>query len=330
MKSNFFKYIFIIFVVGILIFAIVKIKTDEEQKQNGVQETRKQEEKITELHLGIAEFDTINPLLTKNKNVQDITKLIYEPLVNINENIIKIAGDKPGTTFSMAITRNKNDKDMVTSVSTGDSRILKISPNGKVKQLSKDDNLFEEGLKAGSLYTIDSDPNRVYTSQLQYSSEDVIYRRRDKTKGIHILNDSDIRFYNKNNVITGFLGCGQASDTLQKELDQNTENFITEDYLNSGDKLFLCSDGISDNFSNSEIANLMYTSRNSRECLKNMINAIYEIENKKQLEKTNNPPEYIKRNRNFKDVLKGAEDNISAIIMAQNQNSKEKDNESER
>ena len=33
--------------------------------------------------LGITEFDTINPILTKSIEVQNITKLIYEPLIDI-------------------------------------------------------------------------------------------------------------------------------------------------------------------------------------------------------------------------------------------------------
>ena len=33
--------------------------------------------------MGIATFDTINPILSNNKNVQDVSKLIFEPLVNI-------------------------------------------------------------------------------------------------------------------------------------------------------------------------------------------------------------------------------------------------------
>lgn len=87
MKSNFFKYIFIIFVIGIMIFAFFKIyKDEEEQKQINEQNAVQEEEKITEIHLGIAEFDTLNPLHTKNKNIQDITKLIYEPLIYLTSN----------------------------------------------------------------------------------------------------------------------------------------------------------------------------------------------------------------------------------------------------
>jgi len=38
------------------------------------------------LRLGISNFDTINPLLTKNKEVLNIDKLIFEPLIHIKEN----------------------------------------------------------------------------------------------------------------------------------------------------------------------------------------------------------------------------------------------------
>lgn len=85
MKSNFFKYVFIIFVIGIMVFAFLKIKREEDEKKEIEQRiSENTEEKITDIRLGIAGFDTLNPLLTNNKNIQDVTKLIYEPLVNIS------------------------------------------------------------------------------------------------------------------------------------------------------------------------------------------------------------------------------------------------------
>lgn len=84
MKSNYFKYIFIIFAIGIMIFAIVKIKSDEQKKEEKVYETTQEEEtEVKELKLGIASFDSINPILSKNKNVQDISKIIFEPLMTL-------------------------------------------------------------------------------------------------------------------------------------------------------------------------------------------------------------------------------------------------------
>ena len=84
MRSNLFKYIFMVFFIGIMVFAIYKIRTDEETKnqvQNQV--TENEEQRIKEINLGIAEYDTLNPIISNNKNVQDIQKIIYEPLVNL-------------------------------------------------------------------------------------------------------------------------------------------------------------------------------------------------------------------------------------------------------
>lgn len=84
MKSNYFKYIFIIFAIAITIFAIVKIKTDEQKKEAQVYETKEEtQEEVKEITLGVASFDSINPILSKNKNVQDISKIIFEPLMTL-------------------------------------------------------------------------------------------------------------------------------------------------------------------------------------------------------------------------------------------------------
>ncbi len=85
MKSNFFKYVFAVFVVGIMIFAIYKIKTEEKQQEEQQTQVNVEEKKITEITLGIASLDTTNPILSKNKNVQDISRLIYEPLIELTE-----------------------------------------------------------------------------------------------------------------------------------------------------------------------------------------------------------------------------------------------------
>ena len=82
MKSNWIKYVFIIFIILILGFSIYKIKQEEHQEQEE-SISNKQQETVKELKIGIAGLDTINPILSKNKNVQDVSKLIYEPLVNL-------------------------------------------------------------------------------------------------------------------------------------------------------------------------------------------------------------------------------------------------------
>ena len=86
MKTKYFKYIFIIFAIVIMIFAIIKIKGDEQKMENTTTETKQEETtEVTELKLGIASFDSINPILSKNKNVQDISKIIFEPLMTLTK-----------------------------------------------------------------------------------------------------------------------------------------------------------------------------------------------------------------------------------------------------
>ena len=85
MKSNIFKYIFIIFVIIIVIVAFFVIRNNEnEQQAEEDTSANTNEEIVREIRLGMAQCDTLNPLLTTNKNVQDITKLVYEPLVDIS------------------------------------------------------------------------------------------------------------------------------------------------------------------------------------------------------------------------------------------------------
>lgn len=83
MKSNFFKYLFVIFVICIMFFAVYKIKTEEEKQEQDQTTVGTEEKKITEITLGVASLDSTNPILSKNKNIQDISRLIYEPLIQI-------------------------------------------------------------------------------------------------------------------------------------------------------------------------------------------------------------------------------------------------------
>ena len=87
MKNNVFKYILFIFIIILSIFIISIISKQGENKQGKYQSTDKKEEKVEQtLNLGIAEFDTMNPILSNNKYVQSIAKTIYEPLLTINNN----------------------------------------------------------------------------------------------------------------------------------------------------------------------------------------------------------------------------------------------------
>lgn len=89
MKNNILKYIFFIFIIVIIAVTIYTInnKQESEENKNISNIVNKEEYKPEQvLNLGIADFDTMNPILSNNKYVQDISKIIYEPLIAINNN----------------------------------------------------------------------------------------------------------------------------------------------------------------------------------------------------------------------------------------------------
>ncbi len=118
MKTNFFKYIFILFAVGIIIFAIYKIYFKEENSKNEVvNEVEQEVTQIKDLRLGISNFDTINPLLSNNKEVLNIDKLIFEPLITIDENyktqlcLAKECSKTSNTSYIIKIDNNRKWQD---------------------------------------------------------------------------------------------------------------------------------------------------------------------------------------------------------------------------
>ena len=87
MKNNILKYIFFIFIIVIVAFTIYTINNKEEEQEENEITANQEETKVEQvLQIGMAEFDTMNPILSTNKYVQSISKIIYEPLININNN----------------------------------------------------------------------------------------------------------------------------------------------------------------------------------------------------------------------------------------------------
>ena len=86
MKNNIFGYLFFIFIIVIMGFAIYKFTKSQSPVETNTTDGGSNislTEKGTDITLAISGFDTINPIITKNKQVQDITKLIFESLVSI-------------------------------------------------------------------------------------------------------------------------------------------------------------------------------------------------------------------------------------------------------
>lgn len=88
MKPKYIKYFFSIIVVILIGLAIYFIYQQEKQTpENTVVEEKVEEAPIlTDLRLGIVGYDTMNPILSKNRNVQELSRLVFEPLLTFDEN----------------------------------------------------------------------------------------------------------------------------------------------------------------------------------------------------------------------------------------------------
>lgn len=84
MKGNWIKYIFVIFVIVVIIAVIYKVNQKESKNEEETKTTTTEEEIVKEINLGVASFDTANPILSQNKQVQEISRVIYEPLFELD------------------------------------------------------------------------------------------------------------------------------------------------------------------------------------------------------------------------------------------------------
>ncbi len=84
MRRNIFKYIFII---GFIIFLIIvyAIFYNKEEIIEQVDQTSTKTTIITNIRIGIAGFDNLNPIVSANKDVKDISRLIFDSLITIDE-----------------------------------------------------------------------------------------------------------------------------------------------------------------------------------------------------------------------------------------------------
>lgn len=86
MKVNFVKYIFIAILISLIGFAIYFIynKVGDED-ENKAQEEIQEVQYSKEITIGISNYDNINPILTNNKEIINISKLVFEPLISLDE-----------------------------------------------------------------------------------------------------------------------------------------------------------------------------------------------------------------------------------------------------
>ncbi len=90
-KTNMFKYIFIIVIIilAIVTYSIYKKDNEKIENKNVSQETEENTSVVKELRLAISELDTINPIISHNKHVQEISKIIFDSLIRLKEDYTK-------------------------------------------------------------------------------------------------------------------------------------------------------------------------------------------------------------------------------------------------
>lgn len=83
MKQGVFKYIFVLGFIILLIITYVVFYSKGSTTEKIEDKVSTTSNLITNLRLGIAELDTLNPILTNNKNVKEISRLIFDSLVTV-------------------------------------------------------------------------------------------------------------------------------------------------------------------------------------------------------------------------------------------------------
>ena len=86
--SNVFKYIFIIFAIGIIVYAGYRIYKTQNTQQNNTEEpnTVAEENIIKDIRLALTNYDTMNPLITSNKEKLKIDSKKFQPLNKQKQN----------------------------------------------------------------------------------------------------------------------------------------------------------------------------------------------------------------------------------------------------
>lgn len=79
------KVTIIIIVIIAIVYTIYNVSVSKERKIDN-QESLEIKEKIisTDIRIGIINFDSINPLLSNNNNIQNMSRLVFEPLINLS------------------------------------------------------------------------------------------------------------------------------------------------------------------------------------------------------------------------------------------------------
>lgn len=177
MRGNSFKIIFIILIILLICVAVyisffdkVEVRKAEEMTKSNGNETIIS----NNIRIGIIEFDNMNPILSNNKNVQDISRLIFDPLFTLTEDY-------------------KLKESLATEWSKLDNKTYVIKLRENIKW--QDGNKFDS---SDVIFTIDMLKNKDNNSTYYYNVADISSIEEIDEYTIKITIDKEIPYFEYN------------------------------------------------------------------------------------------------------------------------------------
>jgi peptide/nickel transport system substrate-binding protein len=167
LERSYFKYIFVVVVFILVIFTTYQFVKDKNTiDDTDLDQTSTVSTIQKDLRLAIAEMDTINPIVSNNRNVQEISKIIFEPLVTLDGNykmeycLAEEIAKQDDTTYLVKLRQGVKWHDL-TEFTTEDVRFTIDSIKKGVVS-----SIYAENLKyVDSIEVIDKYTMKIYLSQ---------------------------------------------------------------------------------------------------------------------------------------------------------------------
>lgn len=164
MKLKYFKNIFIVTIILLILAGIYIIYIKRGPAKNNLETQGKETNVIKEFSIGVTDFDTINPILSKNLEIQYLNKLIYEPLVNITRDfnvepsIAEEWSKIDDVTYIIKLDENKTWEN--------GRRVQVEDIENTIEVIKKENTIYKENIqKIGQIEKIDETTMKIYLTE---------------------------------------------------------------------------------------------------------------------------------------------------------------------
>lgn len=234
MKFKNTKFVFLFFVIIIAIFAVIIVTSKNSKKSNNESEVTRNITYQDNLKLGISNFDTINPIKTRNKQLMDIEQLIFEPLLKLDTNykiapcLAKEYAKTSATTYIVKL----NDGIKWSDGSSFNSNDVKFT----VEMIKSTNNIYSENVK--SISSVEAIDNNTVKFNLSEETSFFEYNLIFPIMCKNYYADEDFLSSSKTPIGTGPYKITEVADS-QIVLEKN-ENYRNQDNTNKNiNKLYV-------------------------------------------------------------------------------------------